>query len=158
MLMEIGEEIKINRFVDEYHKATINLIFTNNWIVNQLGVRANAEGITLHQFNVLRILRGQYPEPCTNNQIKDRMLEKMSDVSRIADRLVAKGLVHKCKSDGDRRAVALTITEKGLIVLENLEEPMLLRDVLPQNLTEHDCQILNQLLNKMRGHCENDES
>lgn len=149
--MEIEKEIQITKFANEYHKLAVNLIFSSNWLTGFLEKRANEEGITLHQFNALRILRGSFPEPCTNSMIKARMLDKKSDVSRIVDRLVAKELVHRCKSDCDGRAVALTITEKGLEILKNLEQTMLLNDILPQHLSEAECQRLNELLDKLRG-------
>ena len=130
--MKIGEEIQASKFADEYHKMTVNVVFTGHWLTGFLEQRASQENITLHQFNVLRILRGQHPDACTNAMIKERMLERKSDVSRIVDRLVSKGLVHRCKSDCDGRAVALTITDQGMQALENLEEPMMLRDIYPE--------------------------
>lgn len=149
--MEIAEEIQANKFTDEYHKMTVNILFTSYWLTGFLEQRASMENITLHQFNVLRILRGQYPQACTNSMIKERMLERKSDISRIVDRLVSKGLVHRCKSDCDGRAVALTITEDGMHALQNLEEPMLLREILPKNLSKSECSQLNFLLDKLRG-------
>lgn len=149
--MDIGEEITVSKFTDEYHRATINVIFTANWLTNVLEERARAHDVTLHQFNVLRILRGRHPEASTNNQIRERMVERKSDVSRIVNRLVSKGLIHRSKCEWDGRAVALTITEQGLQVLEQLEEPMLLADILPHRLTTEECKQLNTLLNKMRG-------
>lgn len=149
--MEIAEEIQASKFADEYHKMTVNIVFTSHWLTAFLEKRASTENITLHQFNVLRILRGQHPDACTNAMIKERMLERKSDISRIVDRLVSKGLVHRCKSDCDGRAVALTITESGMHALQNLEEPMLLRDLLPKNLSVEECAQLNFLLDKLRG-------
>ncbi|HLW50196.1 MAG TPA: MarR family transcriptional regulator, partial [Sphingobacteriaceae bacterium] len=86
-----------------------------------------------------------------NAMIKERMLERKSDISRIVDRLVSKDLVHRCKSECDGRAVALTITERGMNALRNLEEPMLLQDLLPKNLSVEECAQLNFLLDKLRG-------
>lgn len=149
--MKIGEEIQVSKFADEYHKMTVNVVFTCHWLTSFLEQRASQENITLHQFNVLRILRGQHPDACTNAMIKERMLERKSDVSRIVDRLVSKGLVHRCKSDCDGRAVALTITDQGMQALQNLEEPMMLRDILPGNLSKEECVQLNALLDKLRG-------
>lgn len=149
--MEIAEEIQSSKFADEYHKMTVNILFTGHWLTGFLEQRATKENITLHQFNVLRILRGQYPKACTNAMIKERMLERKSDISRIVDRLVSKDLVHRCKSECDGRAVALTITERGMNALRNLEEPMLLQDLLPKNLSVEECAQLNFLLDKLRG-------
>lgn len=150
-MMDIGEEIKTSKFTDEYHRATVNTIYTANWLTTILEERARALDVTLHQFNVLRILRGRHPEASTNNQIRERMVERKSDVSRMVNRLVSKGLIRRSKNEWDGRAVALTITKQGMCVLEQLEEPMLLGDILPQRLTKEECEQLNNLLNKMRG-------
>ncbi|WP_353196184.1 MarR family transcriptional regulator [Parapedobacter defluvii] len=150
--MRIEEEIQTRKFRNEQHKATVNIVFTSNWITGILEKRANLEQITLQQFNVLRILRGQYPKPATNSLVKERMLDKMPDVSRIIDRLVAKELVSRGKCSTDRRAVDVMITPKGLDKLEALEESMMMMDVLQENITEEECRTLNELLDKLRGH------
>ncbi len=156
--MKIEDEIQTRKFRNERHKATINIVFTSNWITGILEKRANQEQITLQQFNVLRILRGQYPNPATNNLVKERMLDKMPDVSRIIDRLVAKGLVSRCKCTTDRRAVDVKITEKGLETLEALEDSMMMLDILQKNISEEECATLNGLLDKLRGHRLSEES
>jgi len=150
--MRIEDEIQTSKFRNERHKATINIVFTSNWITDILEKRANLEQITLQQFNVLRILRGQHPKPATNSLVKERMLDKMPDVSRIIDRLVAKGLVSRGKCSTDRRAVDVKITRKGLTTLKALEESMMMMDILQKNITEDECLILNGLLDKLRGH------
>ncbi len=149
--MKIEDEIQTRKFRNERHKATINVVFTSNWITGILEKRANAQQITLQQFNVLRILRGRYPEPVTNNMLKERMLDKMPDVSRIIDRLVSKELVSRGKCAQDRRAVDVKITEKGLDTLAALEESMMMMDILEKNITESECEVLNGLLDKLRG-------
>ena len=149
--MKIEDEIQTKRFRNERHKATINIVFTSNWITGILEKRASTQQITLQQFNVLRILRGQHPQPATNSIVKERMLDKMPDVSRIIDRLVAKELVSRAKSDNDRRAVDVKITQKGLDALADLEESMMMMDVLQDNISEGECQQLNELLDKLRG-------
>ena len=150
--MRIEDEIQTRKFRNERHKATINIVFTSNWITRVLEKRAGAAQITLQQFNVLRILRGQYPNPVTNNLLRDRMLDKMPDVSRIIDRLVTKGLVSRGKSAADRRAVDVKITSKGLETLANLEDSMMMMDILHENISDTECQALNELLDKLRGH------
>ncbi|WP_257668198.1 MarR family winged helix-turn-helix transcriptional regulator [Parapedobacter tibetensis] len=149
--MKIEDEIRTKKFGNERHKATINIVFTSNWITNILEKRANIHQITLQQFNVLRILRGQHPKSTTNNLLKERMLDKMPDVSRIIDRLVIKELVSKGKCNSDRRAVDVKITEKGLAILAELEEPMMMMDILQENINEDECRQLNELLDKLRG-------
>ena len=150
--MKIEDEIQTRKFHSEQHKATLNIVFTSNWITGILEKRANAAQITLQQFNVLRILRGQHPKPATNSLVKERMLDKMPDVSRIIDRLVTKQLVSRVKCDTDRRAVDVMITTKGLKVLKTLEESMMMMDILQENITEDESRILNDLLDKLRGH------
>jgi len=149
--MKIEDEIQSTRFRNEHHKATINIVFTSNWITRILEKRAAALQITLQQFNVLRILRGQHPKPATNNMLKERMLDKMPDISRIIDRLVTKGLVSRGKCSKDRRAVDVTITQKGLDILAELEDSMLMMDILGPNISEEECRQLNELLDKFRG-------
>lgn len=149
--MKIEEEIKVSHFSNEWHRCTVNILYTYNWINNELEQRASREGITLKQFNVLRILRGQYPKPATNNLIKSRMLSTTPDISRMIDRMVTKGLVSRCQSGGDKRAVDLMITEKGLEILHHLEEPMLMKDILPHKITAEEAVQLSDLLDKLRS-------
>ncbi|WP_353181885.1 MarR family transcriptional regulator [Parapedobacter lycopersici] len=147
--MKIEEEIKTDKFVNEQHRATVNIVFTSNWISHVLEERAGEEQITLQQFNVLRILRGRHPEPATNNLLKERMIDKMPDISRIIDRLVVKGLVSRGRCNTDRRAVDVRITSEGLAVLDRLDERMLMMDML-HRMTDEECRQLNDLLDKMR--------
>lgn len=149
--MDIAKEIGAKGFANEYHRATVNVVFSAHWLTKILEQRASEENITLHQFNVLRILRGIHPQACTNNQIQERMVEKNSDVSRIVNRLVTKGLIRRERNERDGRAVALTITSLGLETLDKLDQPMLLNDLLPNRLSIEECVQLNELLNKMRG-------
>lgn len=149
--MDIAKEIGAKGFADEYHRATVNIVFTAHWLTTILELRASVENITLHQFNVLRILRGIHPQACTNSQIQERMVEKKSDVSRMVERLVTKGLIQRERSERDGRAVALTITQTGLDTLDKLDQTMLLSDLLHDRLSVTECVQLNELLNKMRG-------
>lgn len=149
--MKIEEELKSQKFDGEYQKATLNIIFTSNWINAQLKQRVDKENITLQQFNILRILRGQYPNPASIAIIKERLLDKMSDVSRLIDRLVIKGLVERQISPRDKRAVEIRISDHGLAILERLDEPMKMRGILNKNLSEQECAKLNDLLDRFRG-------
>lgn len=150
--MRLEDEIKVKKFHNQRHKATINILFTGNWINDILEKRAGQQQITIQQFNVLRILRGQYPTPATNRMVKERMIDKMPDVSRIMDRLVAKGLVSRSQNLEDRRAVDVVITEKGMEVLGELDQSMLMMDILEKHISEEECQLLNDLLEKLRGY------
>ena len=118
---------------------------------NLLESRANKKKITLQQFNVLRILRGQFPNPASNAMIKERMINSTPDISRLVERIVTKGLVTRTKNKSDKRAVDLLITEKGLQLLEELEADMNLSAMLSENLSEQEAATLSFLLDKLRG-------
>src|SRR6201992_3981330 len=115
--MRIEEEIQRSKFEDNYHKAVINVTYTYGWLSNTFRCQFERYNLTQQQFNILRILRGQYPKPATINLLKERMIDKMSDASRIVDRLVQKGLVSRCTNNKDRRAVDIRISELGLDIL-----------------------------------------
>ena len=149
--MELEKEILSSKFESEHHKSAVNLIYTYNWLTNLLKKKISKHHITLQQFNVLRILRGQYPNPATVNMIKERMLDKMSDASRITDRLIQKGMVTRCTNQADRRAVDILISKKGLDLLEKLDTGMNVADILKDNFTDADARQLNTLLDKFRG-------
>lgn len=149
--MRINDEIKSNKFEDNYHKAVININYTYSWLNNLLRNNFEKHNLTPQQFNILRILRGQYPKPATINLLKERMIDKMSDASRIVDRLVQKQLVSRCTSNKDRRAVDIRISETGLEILSILDVEFKASDMLENNLTEEEAGTLSDLLDKLRG-------
>ncbi|WP_306550543.1 MarR family winged helix-turn-helix transcriptional regulator [Daejeonella sp.] len=149
--MKIDKEIFSNKFENNHHKAIINLIYTYGWITNLLKQQLNKYKITLQQYNILRILRGQHPNPATINMLKERMLDKMSDASRIVDRLVQKELVIRFINTKDRRAVDILITKKGLDLLLKLDVEMSSKNILDKNIDSIEAGILSNLLDKMRG-------
>jgi DNA-binding MarR family transcriptional regulator len=119
--MKIEDAIQQQNFRNEFQKAYINLLFTHGFISNTFREMFSAHDLTSQQFNVLRILRGS-KQPLSTQQIRKRMLDRMSDVSRIVDRLVDKKLVHKSTSGFDRRLVEVTITPPGLQMLSKLDK------------------------------------
>lgn len=147
----IEEEIKQPQFRNEFSKSIVNLLYTNNWIHQQQLIMFKPFGITTPQFNILRILRGQYPNPVTVNLLIERMLDKSSNASRIVDKLEAKGLVVRKQCANDRRAVDVVISEEGLSLLEQLDAKMLEWEDKICNLSPQECIQLNELLNKFRG-------
>lgn len=149
--MELEKEIASNKFENKHHKTVVNILYTYGWVTNLLRKRFDKYHITMQQFNILRILRGQYPQPATINLLKERMLDKMSDASRIVERLVQKGLVSRCTNLRDRRAVDIMITEKGLEILKTLDLEMNIHETLKSNLSDEEADQLNALLDKMRG-------
>jgi DNA-binding MarR family transcriptional regulator len=149
--MKLEDEIKQTKpFTSEYHKLEVNLIFTFNWLIEQTHDRFRGAEITMQQYNILRILRGQYPNPCTILLLKERMLDKESDASRLVDRLAAKDLITKHICPNDRRKADVLISKKGLALLKTFDK---YESVLEQSasLTAEEAQTLNTLLDKLRG-------
>lgn len=149
--MKLEQEIFSDKFENSYHKSAVNIIYTYGWLTGQLKKRLSTQELTLQQFNILRILRGQYPNPATVNLLKERMLDKMCDASRIVDRLIQKEFVTRCTNKTDRRAVDIKISPKGLKVLKALDQQMNGTDFLKDNLTEKEAELLSELLDKFRG-------
>ena len=151
MSMKLEEEIKQKRFKNEYEKLTVNLLFTGNWMNLTSMKHLKPFGLTVPQYNILRILRGQYPNPATINLLIERMLDKSSNASRIVDKLLAKGFVTRRICKKDRRSVDVAITEKGLKLLGliNGYQPEWDNDL--KTLTDEEAKKLNNLLDKLRG-------
>lgn len=148
--MSLENDIQQTKFRNEYHKVSVNLIFTCNWMMEQHKKYFDNADITPQQYNILRILRGA-GDPLSTLQIRQRMLDKMSDTSRIVDRLVKKELVKKVICKTDRRLVDVTISDKGLSLLDSLDSSNEEMDASAGRLTEEEAATLNQLLDKMRG-------
>ena len=134
--MGIAEDIKQSKFKSELSKAVINIIYTSSWLGQKQAEIFKDKGLTMPQFNVLRILRGQHPNPATVNLLIDRMLDKSSNASRIVDKLEAKGLVERRQCKNDRRAVDVLISEKGLELLDKIDVKMDQWEKENRNLTE----------------------
>lgn len=148
--MGIEQDVQQVNFRNEYQKAVINLIYTYNWMREKTTSILDAEDITSQQFNILRILRGSFPKPLSTLQIRERMLDKMSDTSRIVDRLLSKDLVKKVTCKVDRRLVDITITDKGLALLERLDQKQDEMDGVLKKLTKKEAVTLSTLLDKIR--------
>lgn len=149
--MGIEQDIKQTQFRNGFQKAAVNLLYTSGWLRDRMKVIFDKEEITAQQFNILRILRGSFPTPFSTLQIRDRMLEKMSDTSRLVDRLIAKGLVKKITKTTDRRLVDILITEKGKRLLSRIDTQQTEMDAILNNLTEKEAEQLSELLDKMRS-------
>ena len=148
--MKLEEEIKQSKFRNEYHKLAVNVLYTNGWLMNLYSMLFSKYGITSNQYNILRILRGQYPNPATVNLLKERMLDKMSDASRLVERLRIKGFAKRDLSSKDRRCVDIIITEKGLHLLKGIDKLNDKHDSFLKNLSESEAKKLNSLLDKLR--------
>ena len=151
MTEKIEKELDQRKFRNEKHKAVVNLVYTYNMISERLQEIFSNENLTMQQFNILRILRGKHPEPCTNSFVKERMLDKNSDVTRIVDRLIKRGMVERCSSQKDRRKVSISITNDGLEVLSRLDGYKEQEDAIMNALTDEQVEQLNVLLDTLRG-------
>jgi DNA-binding MarR family transcriptional regulator len=147
--MGIEQDILQTKFRSEHQKAALNIIFTHNWIMESNKRFFDKGDITPQQFNILRILRGA-GKAMSTLQIRQRMLDKMSDTSRIVDRLLKKELVQKVVCPADRRLVDVTITEKGLQLLQQLDSYSEEMDGLLGNISDEEARTLNKLLDKVR--------
>ena len=148
--MRIEDEIKQEKFDDEFHKALVNILFTHNYLINRINQSLKEYQITRQQFNVLRILKGKSPKSIQIYHIKDRMLDKLSDASRIVERLKKKGLVEKTESVDDKRSVDIKISKKGLYLLQRLDPTSKQFNEMLKPLTKEEARQLSQLLDKIR--------
>jgi DNA-binding MarR family transcriptional regulator len=148
--VSLEQDIQQSKFRNEHQKAVVNLLFTVSWLKEQTKAIFDPEDITPQQFNILRILRGSHPKPLSTQAIRDRMVEKMSDTSRIVDRLIVKGLVKKVTCESDRRLVDVQITDKGRKLLERFDLKENEMDEIVKGLNEAEAKELNHLLDKIR--------
>src|ERR1700744_2362283 len=148
--MALENEINQRKFRTEYQKARINIIYTYNWLSEKINSIFDEWEITPRQFNILRILRGE-GKPLSTLQIRQRMLEKRSDTSRIVDRLLKKGFVKKTPNGEPRRLVDVVITPKGRKLLEKIDPFEDYADKIMENLSEEETKTLNGLLDKLRN-------
>lgn len=148
--MRLEEEIKTRQFRNQRQKLLLNILYTHGWLMARQLQVLQRHDITSQQYNILRILRGQFPKPCNIALLKERMLDKQSDVSRLVDRLVKKGLIDRTVSSFDRRNLDILIADKGLELLQVMQPEV---DATTDNLgiTEEDARIVNEFLDAMRG-------
>lgn len=147
--MGIEKDIQQYQFRNDFQRAEVNIIFTCNWLNEKIKQILDEADITQQQYNILRILRGS-KQPLSTLQIRDRMLDKMSDTSRIVDRLIKKELVEKTICATDKRLVDISISEKGLELLQQLDIRNSDIDNLLHNLTQEEANQLSGLLDKIR--------
>lgn len=147
--MSLEHDIQ-SKFRSEHHKIMVNLIYTYNWAMEKSKRFFEKADLTPQQFNILRILRGA-GKPLSTMQIRQRMLDRMSDTSRIVDRLLKKQLVQKMICINDRRLVDITISEKGMGLLKELDNYNDEMDAELSSVNEEEAKTLNQLLDKLRG-------
>lgn len=148
--MKINDSIKQNAFENAQTKAWVNLMYTYHQMIDRTRQVFKKFGITQQQYNVLRILKGRKDQPATCGEVKRVMLDKNPDLSRLSDRLVDKGLIHRSINENNRREVELRITDKGLALLEAIRIPLKETIKLEDALTEREAERLSELLDKMR--------
>ncbi|MDB5226331.1 MAG: MarR family transcriptional regulator [Bacteroidota bacterium] len=149
----IEEEIKQRKFANIYIKTDVNLMYTSGWLQNNYARFFKTYGISQQQFNVLRILRGQHPNAVMLSQITERMIDKMSNATRLVEKLRQKALVTRQLNDKSRRKVDINITEAGLRLLEEIDAVM--NEQIPpahfSKLTNEELESLNTILDKIRN-------
>lgn len=146
----IEEEIKQKRFENEHHKLTINVMFTAAWIQSRNLQMFKPHGISGQQYNILRILKGQYPNPAPLKLLTERMIDKMSNTSRLVEKLSKKGLITRTTCDDNRRQVDILITDKGIELLKTIAVKMEAELQRYSTLTDAEAKQLNHLLDKLR--------
>ncbi|CAL1516354.1 MarR family transcriptional regulator [Chitinophaga sp. MM2321] len=149
--MKLEDEIKQTRFKDEYQRAMLNIVFTANWLEVGISHVLKPYDISSQQFNVLRILRGSSPKPLNLLDIQERMMDKMSNATRLVEKLRQKGLLTRNQCESNRRKVEIEITDKGKALLTELE-PIIDKNHkrLTKKITKEEVSMLNELLDKLR--------
>ena len=149
--MEIEKEIVQVKFKSPLQKGIVNIIFTSNWIHSRQAKVLKPFGLTIQQYNILRILRGQLPNPASITLLTERMLDKMSNASRLVEKLLAKGYVERTVCPSDRRQVNVLITEAGIALLAQMEQALDRLENAPHNLSDSELEMLSNLLDRLRG-------
>lgn len=149
-MAKIEEEIKQQKFRSEYQKLAINILFSSSWLSDLIHQQLKPYGISQQQYNVLRILKGRDPEPCSLKLITERMIDKMSNASRLVTKLEDKGLVSRSRCPENRRQLEIVISEKGKNLLAEVNPLVESHDERFSALTVEEAAKLNELLDKVR--------
>ena len=148
--MSIETDIKQKKFRNPYQRLLLNLIYTSNWLGHRQIEILREHDLTPEQYNVLRILRGQHPNPIKVSDISDRMLDKNSNTSRLIDKLLLKDFVKRTSCPSDRRAVDVVITETGLDVLVIIDPKVEEWENNLDGITYEEADAISALLDKLR--------
>jgi DNA-binding MarR family transcriptional regulator len=150
--MRIEQAINQRKFKDDYHKIVVNLLYTGNWLRDALGANLKEHGLLPQHYNALRIIKGRHPEPVSAGDIKDVMLDKASDVTRLLDKLEKLEYVQRRLCPHNRRKMDISITPQGLKLLSDVDVLMdTFYDDLADRITEAEAGALSDLLDKIRG-------
>lgn len=149
-LVKLEQAIQSTKFKNEVHKAGLNILYTAWWLKTVMSKELKEFGLTHEQYNVLRILKGKYPDQMCVRDIACRMIEKNSNVPRIVDRLELKKMVKRSTSVIDKRETVITLTQGGITILE--ATTVKVNEVMDKMITvsNQDAQALNRLLEKVR--------
>lgn len=148
--MEIEKAIRQKKFKDPYERALVNLLYTSSRLEYNQTCVFKSFGLSMQQYNILRILKGRFPEPITVNMLIDRMIDKSSNASRIVEKLRTKGFLERKICPEDRRRVDIFITDKGADVLSEATAALYRMHDDWRNLTDEEADTLNALLTKLR--------
>ncbi|MCH8903581.1 MAG: MarR family transcriptional regulator [Bacteroidetes bacterium] len=150
--MRIEQEIKQRKFTSDYQRAIINIMYTSNWFnENFKGVMSRFD-ITSQQYNVLRILKGRYPDKCASHEIKEVMLDKSPDLTRLMDRLIEKGFVKREVCEENRRKMDIVITKKGMNLVDSVSPSLKeFENKFKKKISSKEAVELSKILDKMRG-------
>jgi len=148
--MRLEEALKSNRFTDDRQKAGLNILYTAYWMKSHVTAALKDIDLTSEQFNVLRILKGKHPEQMCVKDIASRMIEKNSNVPRIADKLVIKKLIKRTTSKEDKRETVISLTDKGLQLLETANKAVAEVNERIMGIDNEEAQKLNELIEKLR--------
>jgi len=148
--MRLEDEIKQEKFIDNVHKAILNIQVTYSWILNSINRILKPFGISNQQFNVLQILKAHYPKPIMLSTIQERMMDRNSNVTRIIDRLCEKGYVTCHRNTQDRRKVDIALTKSGLDLRNEILPLLVAAKKQMDNISEEEALELNRVLDKLR--------
>lgn len=150
--MKIENAIKQTKFENSLQKAMINLFFTANWFRDKQQAMFEEFDVLPQHFNILRIIKGKHPMPVCPGGIKEVMIDKSPDLTRLLDKLVKKGLVERKLCDINRRKMDITLTASGLILLEEMNAKIKrVMEEINVNITMEEAETLSNLLDKMRN-------
>ncbi|GAB3197549.1 DNA-binding MarR family transcriptional regulator [Pontibacter aydingkolensis] len=153
--MNLEHEVGYKSFRNEWQKASMSILYTQGILYNTYENFFKQFGLTFQQYNALRILRDQYPKPVSTSFLREKLLDKMSDASRLVSRLSAKELVTVTQNPSDRRLVNILVSEKGLQVLESMDGFFPELDQKLHGITEDEAKTLYHLLSKLRNSLKN---
>ena len=148
--MTLEHEIHQESFTSDQSKLIVNIIYTYNVLKGRIMDELKEHGLTMQQYNVLRIVKGGGSEGVTTSEIRERMLDKMSDASRMVDRLMSMGLLQKVRFKEDRRLFYIHLTEEGDELITLLVKDSLIEDIASTVPTKN-AQQLNTLLDAFRS-------